>query len=148
MFEINYLFVVLAALIPMITGAIFYGPLFGKQWMNSLGYTQNNLPEPVKMPIVYVVSLVLSFILAFFLISLIEMTHKTCGETGEILFGSHDTFGHGALHGFFIGLGVAIPVLVNNLLFQRMKGSNILLNVAYWLITISLMGGVLDAWAA
>ncbi len=148
MFEINYLFVVLAALVPMIMGAIFYGPLFGNQWMNSLGYTKDSIPEPIKMPVVYVVSLILSFILAFFLLTVMELTHKECSEAGEIIFGSHDTFPHGMLHGFFLGLGIAIPVLVNNLLFQRMRGSNILLNVVYWLLTISIMGGVLDAWAA
>ena len=136
-----------AALIPMIMGAIFYGPVFGKQWMNSLGYTEENIPEPIKMAIVYPVSLVLSLALAFFLETVIEHLHKGVSEAGELMFTSFHTFSHGAYHGFQIALVIVMPVLITNLMFQRNTLSNILLNVAYWLITISLMAGVMDAFA-
>lgn len=145
--DINLLVVAVAALIPMIVGAIFYGPLFGRQWMNSLGFKEDSMPEPIKMPIVYVISLVLSFVLAHTLAFLIEHTHKGLSDAGEIVFTTTHNFGHGAFHGVQVGLILIIPVLVSNLLFQRNTGKNILLNVVYWLTTLALMGGVVDAFA-
>lgn len=145
--DINILFVALAALVPMILGAIFYGPLFGKQWMNSLGYTEETIPEPIKMPIAYIVSILTSFMLAYGFANVIEFTHKGLNDAGEMAFLSDHTFAHGAYHGVQFGLLMAIPVLVSCLLFQRNTVSNIIMNVVYWLIAMALMGGVVDAFA-
>lgn len=145
--DVNILFIALAALVPMIIGAIFYGPLFGKQWMSSLGYTEENMPEPIKMPIAYIVSLLLSFVLAYALKMIIEFSHKGLNATGELAFMADHNFGHGALHGVFFGMMLIMPVLISNLLFQRNSASNILLNMVYWLIALALMGGIVDAFA-
>lgn len=145
--DINILFVALAALIPMILGAIFYGPLFGKQWMSSLGFTEENIPEPIKMPIAYVISLLLSFLLAYSLAMLIEFLHRGVNDAGELAFMSDHTFGHGAYHGVQFGIMIVLPILISNLLFQRNKASNILLNVVYWLIALAIMGGIVEAFA-
>lgn len=145
--DINILFVALAALVPMILGAIFYGPLFGKQWMSSLGFTEENIPEPIKMPIAYVISLLLSFLLAYSLAMLIEFLHKGVNDAGELVFMSDHTFGHGAYHGVQFGIMIVLPILISNLLFQRNKASNILLNVVYWLIALAIMGGIVEAFA-
>lgn len=145
--EINILVALCAAFIPMIIGAIFYGPLFGKQWMDSLGYTESNIPEPIKMPIVYIVSLLLSFVLAYALGYVIAHTHKGLNDVGELVFRSHYTFGHGMVHGIQVAIIFVFPVLISNLLFQRNTWKNILMNVVYWGLTISLMAGVMDAFA-
>ena len=59
--------------------------------------------------------------------------------------GAYDhTFGHGAYHGGFMAILLAIPVLVTNSLFEQRSMSNILINGAYWIITIALMGGVMS----
>ncbi len=145
--DINILFVALAALFPMLIGMIYYGPIFGKQWMSSLGFTESNLPEPIKMPIVYVVSLALAFVLAYFMLTINEHLHRGISDSGQLIFTSDHNFGHGAYHGLIIGLLICLPVLVSNLLFQRNSAKNILLNVVYWCITMALMGGFLDTFA-
>ena len=145
--DINFLFVALAALIPMLIGMIYYGPIFGKQWMNSLGYTESNIPEPIKMPIVYIVSLLLSFVLAYFMVMINEHMHKGINDAGELFFTSDHNFGHGAYHGLLLGLVISIPVLASNLLFQRNSAKNILLNIVYWCLAMAIMGGFLDAFA-
>lgn len=145
--DVNILFIALAALVPMVLGAIFYGPLFGKQWMKSLGYTEETLPEPIKMPIVYVVSILTSFVLAYGLKMMIEFSHKGLNDAGELAFLADHNFGHGAYHGLFFGAMLAMPVLISCLLFQRNTASNLIMNVVYWLIAMSLMGGVVDAFA-
>ena len=57
-------------------------------------------------------------------------------------------FVHGLYHG---GVNVGIPaaaVLVSNSLFQRNSASNIIINAAYWIIALGLMGGFLYSVAA
>ena len=145
--EINLAVAAGAALIPMIVGAIFYGPLFGRQWMDSLGFKESSMPEPIKMPIVYALALLMSFILAYFLPQLVEHAHRGVNDAGVLVFTSDHTFKHGAFHGVQFGAALIIPVLISNLLFQRNSAKNILLNVVYWLVTLALVGGVMDAFS-
>ena len=145
--DINVLVAAGAAIIPMLIGAIYYGSLFGRQWMDSLGFEESNIPEPIKMPLVFGISYVLSFVLAYTLGYIIDHTHRGINDAGEMYFSSHYTFGHGMVHGLQVALILVIPVLVSNLLFQRNTGKNILLNVVYWCLTLSLMAGVMDKFA-
>ncbi|MBT8229709.1 MAG: DUF1761 domain-containing protein, partial [Bacteroidia bacterium] len=109
------------------------------------GYTEEDL-QGANMPLIYGVALVLAFLLAMGINFNIELSHKECSDAGDVIYGSFHTFKHGALHGFFTCLFLAIPVLVTNSLFQRNSWKNILINAGYWFIAFSLMGGLVDAW--
>jgi len=143
--EINYIAIIVAALVPNILGAIYYGKIFEKQWLDSLNLTAEDF-KGRNEALIYGGALVLSFIVAFFLKFLIELTHKEVGQTGELVFGSFHTFGHGALHGAGFCIGIVLPVIICLGLFQKAKGSNILINCFYWLLCFSIMGGILDVW--
>lgn len=142
---INFLAVALAALVPMVMGALYYGPIFGKTWMSSLGYTEKDF-EGRNMPLIYGLALLMAGIMSFFMKLVVELTHKDVNSAGELIFGSHHTFGHGALHGAMLCLTLAVPVVVSLGLFQKNTAKNILLNVGFWVITWAIMGGILDAW--
>ncbi len=144
--EINYLFVAVAAIVPSILGAIYYGPLFEKQWLSSLGKTKEEM-VPSNMGLTYGLALVMAFIVAFFLKLNIELTHKEVSEAGEMVFGSFHTFKHGALHGVMTACVLVVPVLVSSSLFQKMSGKNIILNAIFWILCFAIMGGILDQWA-
>ena len=143
--DLNYLAIFVAGLVPMAIGYLWYGVLFEKQWMESLNFTKKDV-EGGNMAVIYGVSILFAMILAAAIKIDIEMTHKTVNDAGELIFGSFHTFQHGALHGLGIGFILGIPALISNSLFQRNTGKNILLNVAYWLLTFAIMGGILDAW--
>lgn len=143
--EINWLAVIAAAIVPMIIGAIYYGPIFGKTWMASLGYTEDDF-KGRNLPLIYGLALLMAVIMSFFMKMVVELTHKDVNQAGELYFGSHHTFGHGALHGALLCLTLAAPVVVSLGLFQKNTAKNILLNVVYWVITWAIMGGILDAW--
>jgi len=143
--EYNFLAIAVAALIPMILGALYYGPLFGKQWASSTGKTMKEL-EPDNMALTYGLALLVAFILAFAIKTNIELTHKDVNDAGELFFGSFHSFKHGALHGAMIAALTVVPVLISFSLFHKMSGKNILLNVIFWILAMSLMGGVVDAW--
>jgi len=142
--ELNYLAIAVAALVPTIIGAIYYGPLFEKQWLDSMGKTKEEM-VPKNMALTYGGALVMAFLLSMSLKMIMEMMHRGV-ENGEMVFNSFHTFKHGLLHGAFTCIFLIIPVVVSLSLFQGRSGKNILLNVVYWIITCALMGGILDAW--
>jgi len=132
----NFLAIILAALIPMIMGFIYYHPkVFGKAWMDSLGLTEEDLKKG-NMAVIFGVSLLMSFLLSMFLLVNVDGP----GQEGQ-----YDSFRHGAFHGMLIGFMVAMPVMVTSGLFERKNFKNLAINVVYWVITISLMAGVIDA---
>jgi hypothetical protein len=132
----NLLAIVIAALIPMFMGFIYYHPkVFGKAWMDSLGLKEEDLKKG-NMGVILGISLVMSILLSMFLLVNVD------GPGQE---GPFDSFKHGAFHGTLIGFMVAMPVLVTNGLFERKNLKNLAINTVYWVITIALMAGVIDA---
>ena len=143
--EFNIIAIIVAALIPNIIGAIYYGPLLGKKWLSSLNFTSEDL-KGRNEPLIYGTALLLSFIVAFFLKFIIELTHKEVGENGELVFGSFHTIGHGALHGAGLAIGLVLPIIIALGLFQKTKTSNVVINCVFWLLCFSIMGSIVDAW--
>jgi hypothetical protein len=134
--NINWLSMVLATLVPMVMGFIYYHKaLFGNAWMASIGMTEEKAKE-ANMGMVFGISLVMSFLIAFFLFGNVNSP----GQEGEF-----DTFKHGALHGVIISLFLVIPIFVTNGLFEQKSRNNMLINAGYWLITLAIMGGIVDA---
>jgi len=142
--EINYIAVLVAALVPNVLGAIYYGPVFGKKWLSSLNFTAEDL-KGRNEAVIYGSALILSLVVSFFLKFVIEMMHQGV-ENGEIAFTSFRTFGHGFMHGAALSVGFVIPVIICLGLFQKTKGSNIMINCLYWFLCFGLMGGILDVW--
>jgi hypothetical protein len=65
--EFNFLFLAIAALVPLVMGFLWYGPLlFQNAWMKQLGFTQESL-KGGNMAVIFILSYVFSFLLAFFL---------------------------------------------------------------------------------
>jgi hypothetical protein len=126
---------VIAMLVPTVTGVIYYSkPLLGKPWMKSIGMTEEKQKEG-NMAMMMGVSIVLSFFVAFFMLFF-------CNQPGQE--GEFDTFKHGAFHGAFIAIVFAMPIYIINGLFEQKKWSNMLINALYWIITLAIMGGILD----
>jgi len=144
--EISILAILAAAIIPNLVGAIYFGPLFGKTWLASLGFTAEDMQNRNEA-LIYGNAFLLSIVIAFFLKINIEMFHKDVGTTGELVFSSFHTFAHGALHGSIFAMTLVIPVVVCLGLFQKQGAKNILLNTGFWLICFALMGGILDFWS-
>ena len=153
----NILFVLIAALIPMIIGFIWYNPkIFGNAWMEAAGMTKEKV-EGGNMPLIFGLSYVFSVMLAFGLFFLtVHQTHVFSifienPEAFESFMAKHGdayrTFKHGAFHGTIDGILIALPILATNALFERKGMKYILVNAGYWIVTIALMGGVLCAWA-
>ena len=82
------------------------------------------------------IAFILSFFLCFFLLNF----NNEIGQEGI-----HDTFLHGAWHGIFVALFILTPILLINKIFEPRPWSAVFINISYWVVTLALMGGVLDA---
>lgn len=140
--NVNWLALVVAALIPLVTGFIWYGPLFGKAWMKETGITEEDAKNmnPAKT---YGLAVVFAFLLALFL-----MVQVFTGGAPDEPHGTERflTFKHGALHGAMVGVFVALPLFANNALFEQRSFKLTAINVGYWIVTMALMGGLINAW--
>ena len=119
----------------MVVGFIYYHKaVFGKAWMNSIGMTEEKAQQG-NMALIFGLSFVMSLLLSFFLLNF----NNSPGQEGQF-----DTFGHGAAHGAILSVFLIIPIFVTNGLFEQKSWTNILLNCGYWIITLALMGGIVD----
>ncbi|WP_369999176.1 DUF1761 domain-containing protein [Winogradskyella sp.] len=156
--ELNFLAIVVAAIVPLIVGAIWYNPkVFGTAWMKASGMTEEKM-KGANMGIIFGVTLVLSVLLAFSVngmvihqvaASQLAFTNPDAESYKAFMeeFGNmHRNYGHGALHGAIGALFFALPVLGINALFERKGWKYILVNVGFWVVTLAIMGAILCGW--
>ena len=161
----NIYVVLLAALIPMLVGAIYYGPIFGKAWMNANNFVEEDLKKG-NLFLIFGLSYVLSVFLGLGLsgltnhqsgvLQLMAMHpdfHTPGTEVAELYkavmdkFGTtHRNFGHGAVHGIINSVLIVLPLISINALFERRGWKYILIHFGYWLITLTIMGGFICQW--
>ena len=158
--EINFLAILVAALVPLIMGFFWYNPkTFGNAWMRESGLTEESL-KGGNMAVIFGLTFVFSFLLAFALQFLTIHQTGALGMVGgdpSIALPSYEafmadygmafrTFKHGALHGFLGGILFLFPVMAINALFERKSWKYILINSSYWLICVTIMGGIVCGW--
>ena len=156
--EMNFLAIIVAAIVPMIIGFIWYNPkVFGIAWMRAAEMTEEKI-KGGNMAVIFGVSLVLSILLAFSVNGMVihqvsaqqlaftnpdaESFKAFMEEFGNV----HRSFGHGALHGAIGGVFFVLPVLGINALFERKGFKYILVNTGYWIVTLAIMGAILCGW--
>ena len=165
--EMNFLVAALAALLPMILGFIWYNPkVFGTAWMNACGFTKEDL-QGGNMALIFVLSYIFSFFLAMMLNTIVihqfgffstlmndpdvmkegTETYQYAQDFLEKYGDNFRTFKHGALHGGLAGIFFVLPVLGTNALFEKKGFKYIAVNVGYWIVCLSLMGGVICQFA-
>ncbi len=165
--HINFLAVLVAALVPLIMGFIWYNPkVLGNAWMQAAGVTEEKM-KGANMAVIFGISFVLSFLLAFFTQSLVIHQFHIAGaffdyqeqikdvntsegalfkQVMDLVGTSHRTFKHGAFHGVLSGLFVITPILATNAMFERKGFKYIAINAGYWIICLAIMGGIVSAW--
>ena len=123
----NVLGVVLAAAAAWLFGAIWYG-VIGKKWMEASGLTEESIDR--RNPAPYIVSFICTLLVA--------------GMFRHILvMGGIEGVGKSVLTGLGLGLFVASPWIVTNVMFAQRNKSLIWMDSAYPTIGMALMGGVL-----
>lgn len=128
--SINYLAVLVAALISFLIGGLWYSPvLFGKPWMEEMGFTDEDTKG--NMGMIFGTTFVLSLIIAFNLAAFL---------------GPDANFVWGLTAGALAGIGWVATALGILYLFERRSMRLYLINAGYHAVTFTLMGGLLGLW--
>jgi hypothetical protein len=164
--EIAWYVPFVAALIPLITGFIWYHKkVFGQAWIREAEMTEEKT-KGANMPLIFGLTYLLSLLMCVILSTAgIHQFHifsifagnpdfRTEGsETQQIIQSFMNTYGnnfrtfkHGAFHGVVLGIVCALPILGINALFERKSFKYVAINAGYWIVSMALMGGVLCAW--
>ncbi|MFN4197770.1 MAG: DUF1761 domain-containing protein [Flavobacterium sp.] len=158
----NFLAVVVAALVPIFVGMIWYNPkVFGNTWMKESGMTEEKARQ-ANMFKIFGLCLVYSFMLAVMMPVLTIHQFGPLGMIGgpdfvETAQPSYEafmadygdafrTFKHGALHGFMSGLFLALPIIAIGSLFEQRSWKYIAISAGYWTVVMTLMGGIVCGW--
>lgn len=161
--QINFAALFIAAIVTLVTGFIWYSPkVFGTIWMKENNLTQEELRKGNMLKIfglTYIFSLMITM-------TLMSLTIHQSGAIGMVGgppmldsakpsfaafmadYGmAYRTFKHGALHGFMSGLFFAFPLIGINGLFERKSWKYIFIHAGYWILTLTLMGGIICGFA-
>lgn len=131
--NLNFPAVFVSALSSFIVGWLWYGPIFGKKWMELNGFDpeemqkQKWLPFPLILGINYFATVLAAFSLSMFL-----------GTESDAVFG------------IFAGLMIAIFWIatsrLNDVLYERKPMGLFWINVGYNVVIYVIMGAIIGAW--
>ena len=131
-FDVNWLAVLVAALAKFVIGGVWYSPpVFGPRWGAIVAVS----PEAFKARMVpaMVTDLLASLVLAWVLANVLKFT----GATGLV---------PGVRVSFFLWLGFVATPLLSTTVYEGRPLALFLVNGAYWLVSIMVMGAVIGAW--
>ncbi len=133
----NLVPVVIAGVINMIIGALWYSPfVLGKLWMRSMGKTEEELKQGFSstgMAFTYVINTIASLLFAYVLAHLIK-------------FSLIHTFSQGVMIGFWVWLGFVVTTVIPGYMYESKPKMLYFLFIIYQLISITIMGGILAIW--
>lgn len=128
---LNIWAVLIATLSTFVIGWLWYGPLFGKAWMDAAGVTKESTQD-ANMGKIFGLAFIFELIMAYCL--------------GMFLNDPSIGISEGAFYGFLTGFGWIFFALAVNSFFEQRSWKYILINGGYWIITFTVMGLILGAW--
>lgn len=133
--SINYLAVLVAAVASMVLGFLWYGPLFGKAWMQLMVFDKKKIDAAKKkgmsktFAIAFISTLIMSYVLAHF-----------------VDYIQAKTFVNGIVLGFWLWIGFFATTMLGIVLWEGKPIKLYLINAGHYLVALILMGGILAVW--
>lgn len=136
--SVNYFAIVVGAVLSMVIGAVWYGPLFGKKWLEIVGATAEDLEARKKMQAaagpLYVVQFVLTLFQVLVLAHLVADTTRVGGLERSL----------------WIWAAFVIPTLAGAVMWtneeERRKWARFLIQGGYQLTIFIVFGLLLQFW--
>jgi hypothetical protein len=130
---VNFLAVFVVAILHMVLGFLWYGPLFSKPWTKLMGMTEEQLRQANPNPAIYMIPFIGALVSAYVLALLIG----SLGLTGPA---------SGAGVGLLMGLGIFAPPFAANSVFGGKSFKLFLIDAGYPVISFVIMGAILGVW--
>lgn len=165
--KMNFLILAAAALVPLVLGAVWYHPkVMGTAWQKSTGMSQDQVKK-MNIPLIMGLGFVLNFLAAISLnymvihqahvYSMIMNAPGAMDSNSEVsmmvqnLISKYGqdfrTFKHGVFHGLLGALFLVLPVIATHAMYEQKNWKYVLINVGYWAISFSIMGGIICQFA-
>lgn len=144
MVPVNYLAVIVSAVVAIVLGFLWYGPIFGKKWTAMIGWTPERISamraDPKMKNMVmrnYALVGVGALIMAFVMSHAIVFAGAYMNVSGVSA---------GLQAGFWNWLGFVAPVTLGAVLWEGKPWMLWVLNAGYYLVSLLLMGLILGMW--
>jgi hypothetical protein len=129
--------VLVASLLPMVVGAVWYGPLFGKTWMQLVEKSEEEIRAGFNPAKSFGVTFLMAVLTAFVLAHILQAYDDAYTLSG---------WAAGMQGGFWVWLGFVLTISWQAVSFEAKKLSLYFLNMAYNLVVLLAMGALLGAW--
>ena len=133
--EVNWWVILVCAVISMIVGFIWYGPLFGKPWGNMTGWTKEKVAALPQGNMIR--SYVLAFIAAFIIAMILALTLAATSSQGV---------GEGVLTSVILWIGFTGATIGVNMTFQRRPISLYGIEAGYHLVAMIIYSILLSVF--
>jgi hypothetical protein len=142
---VNYLAVLVAAIVIFVLGGLWYSPvLFVKKWVALQGKTEEQIraeAASANMPLLYTSAFVTALITSWVMAHLLEhFAHAVDPSVMQL------NAAHGAMFGFVCWLGFAAPTSYATAIFSGQPKQLWLINSSYNLVSFMLAGLILAVW--
>jgi hypothetical protein len=128
----NYAAVVVAAIAYWMLGAVWYGVLFSKPWME-LEHISMEQAKSMNPVLPYVITLLLNLLIAY-------VVAQIC------VWRNANTVGRGAAVGVLLWVGIVGPITFTTYMYEMRPHLLFAINEFYPLAGLVLMGAILGAW--
>lgn len=131
MLDINWFAVLLAAVVSFVIGGLWYGPLFGKQWLRASGVDEAALGTG-GMGRIFALSFLMQLLAAAVL---------------ALFIGAESTLTFGLFAGVAAGVFWVATAFGVVYLFERRPFAHWAVNASYHIVVYAVMGAILGAWS-
>ena len=135
----HYILILIGGVVSMIVGSIWYGPMFGKKWMEICKVTEMDIErrkemQKAAMPL-YITQFLLTLLQLFILVN--QMTWG--GWTGQAIGVS-----------FFYWLGFIMPTIAGSAMWNndatKVKWARFLIQSGYQFVMFLIFGFMIQMW--
>jgi hypothetical protein len=132
MMKINYVAVVICAVVYWLLGGLWYGMVFSQRWMalENMTEAQARTMNPV-LP--YIITFILNLLIAFVLAQICSWRNA-------------NTAGRGAAIGVLLWVGIVAPITYTTHMYEMRPKELFAINEFYPLVGLCLMGLILGVW--
>ncbi|MEL6374149.1 MAG: DUF1761 domain-containing protein [Pseudomonadota bacterium] len=130
---LNYLAVLLAAVVAFMFGGAWYG-ILGKRWMAAVGKTEADLKEGPPLPVIMIGTFVAQLLMAWVLAGLI-------GHLGQ----DQVTLANGLISAGFVWVGFIVTTIGVNHAYQGQRLALTVIDTLHWLGVLLIQGAIIGA---
>ncbi len=137
--EANYVIILVGALLSMVIGFVWFGPLFGKKWMQIMGATEMDAEKRKEMqraakPL-YIIQFALSLLQVYIFSNFITWNSWSAQSVGVA---------------FFLWLGFVMPTVAGSAMWNnqpnKVKWALFLIQAGFQLVLFLMYGFLIGRW--